>query len=544
LSHPNIAQVYDYGESGGTAYVVMELINGPTLQQRVSGGPLPPRTVFRICGEVAAALAAAHDEDLVHRDIKMANIMVTAAGAKVVDFGIAAAAGLAAPEEMLVGTPAYLAPERLTGDAVEPASDVYALGVLLYRLLADESPWSVETTTQMLNAHVYIDPEPLPDLPGVPPAVTDLVARCLHKRPADRPTAAEVSAILGDAAEASRELHSVRGERRPTTASIPRPANPVIGAAAEPITGEVAEGRRDDGQRERMTAGTGARSSALAGTDPYFDADPRDGADPDGAGPRDGADLGAADAGGADAGGAGRYDGGETGDGARLSGLAGVRAPSQDPPVEAGRLDAVGDDWAPVPAKNRKVIVAGGALAGLVIAVLVAFFMVRGGEAGPGRPAAGSVSVAPVRSGLGGPAPAGVGETATMPAATAGSGPGRIAGGVPLRSTSPSSPSSAAPSTAGAAVVPTPSEEQPSASPSTAAPDGTKFSSPGGVIYATCSKGKATLTSWEPAAGYEVEKVKSGPALTTEIVFKGSPDRYRTTVTCVAGLPTPVVLPL
>jgi hypothetical protein len=131
-----------------------------------------------------------------------------------------------------------------------------------------------------------------------------------------------------------------------------------------------------------------------------------------------------------------------------------------------------------------------------------------------------------------------------MPAATAGSGPGRIAGGVPLRSTSPSSPSSAAPSTAGAAVVPTPSEEQPSASPSTAAPDGTKFSSPGGVIYATCSKGKATLTSWEPAAGYEVEKVKSGPALTTEIVFKGSPDRYRTTVTCVAGLPTPVVLPL
>src|SRR4051812_11097668 len=198
LSHPNIAQVYDYGESresGGTLpYVVMELINGPTLQQRVASGPLPPRTVFRICGEVAAALAAAHADGLVHRDIKMANIMVTGAGAKVVDFGIAAAVGPASSEEMVVGTPAYLAPERLTGGPVEPASDVYALGVLLYRLLAHEAPWTVETTTQMLNAHIYVEPAPLPPLPGVPPTIADLVARCLRKDPAARPSAADVSA--------------------------------------------------------------------------------------------------------------------------------------------------------------------------------------------------------------------------------------------------------------------------------------------------------------------------------------------------------------
>src|SRR4051812_40665028 len=188
LSHPNIAQVYDYGESGeagGTLpYVVMELVNGPTLQQRVASGPLPPRTVFRICGEVAAALAAAHADGLVHRDIKMANIMVTPGGAKVVDFGIATAAGPVADEHMVVGTPAYLAPERLTGEDVQPASDVYALGVLLYRLLAHESPWSVESTTQMLSAHIYLDPSPLPPVPGVPPAVADLVARCLRKDPA------------------------------------------------------------------------------------------------------------------------------------------------------------------------------------------------------------------------------------------------------------------------------------------------------------------------------------------------------------------------
>src|SRR5690349_19601137 len=201
LSHPNIAQVYDYGEATdtGTPYVVMELVNGPTLQQRVAGGKLPPRTVFRICGEVAAALAAAHAHGLVHRDIKMANIMVTPAGAKVVDFGIAAAVGPVAPEETLVGTPAYLAPERLTGAAVLPASDVYALGVLLYRLLAGESPWSVESTTQMLQAHVYVEPAPFPPTPGVPPAVAALIARCLRKDPEARPSAGTVSSVLADA---------------------------------------------------------------------------------------------------------------------------------------------------------------------------------------------------------------------------------------------------------------------------------------------------------------------------------------------------------
>lgn len=207
LSHPNIAQIYDFGECGDDGlpvpYVVMELVNGPTLQQRVNRGPIPPRTVFRICGEVATALAVAHEDGLVHRDIKLGNIMVTPAGAKVVDFGIAAVAGPATPEDALLGTPAYLAPERLTGGAIEPASDIYALGVLLYRLLSGTQPWSVETTTQMLRAHVYQEPIPLGAQTGVPDEVIDLVTRCLAKDPAIRPDAAEVADLLGDAAEAS-----------------------------------------------------------------------------------------------------------------------------------------------------------------------------------------------------------------------------------------------------------------------------------------------------------------------------------------------------
>ena len=123
LSHPNIAQVYDYGEAheygAALPYVVMELIRGGTLQDRMDAGPLSPRFAMRVAAEVAAALAAAHADGLVHRDIKPANVMVTETGAKVVDFGIAAAinpGGTGEEDFEVLGTPAYLAPERLIGD--------------------------------------------------------------------------------------------------------------------------------------------------------------------------------------------------------------------------------------------------------------------------------------------------------------------------------------------------------------------------------------------------------------------------------------------
>jgi serine/threonine-protein kinase len=207
LSHPNIAQVYDYGESQEgdrcLPYVVMELVRGGTLEQRMAAGPLPPRFAMRVSAEVAAALAAAHSDGLVHRDVKPANVMVTPAGAKVVDFGIAAAIGPAAThgdDFEVLGTPAYLAPERLLNDAVEPACDVYALGVLLYQLLSGHSPWSADTTTQMLTAHIYIDPAPLPQLPEVPDYITALCNRCLSKDPTLRPSAREAAALLAQGA--------------------------------------------------------------------------------------------------------------------------------------------------------------------------------------------------------------------------------------------------------------------------------------------------------------------------------------------------------
>jgi serine/threonine-protein kinase len=207
LSHPNIAQVHDYGEAatpGGIfPYVVMELVQGGTLLERLSAGPMTPRFAMRACAEVAAALAAAHAEGIVHRDVKPANVMLAPAGAKVVDFGIAAAIAPGRTGEVdfeVLGTPAYLAPERLIDDVVEPASDVYALGIILYQLLADRSPWTSENTTQMLTAHIYIDPAPLEPMPGVPDYVTELCNRCLSKDPSMRPSAREAAAMLAQGA--------------------------------------------------------------------------------------------------------------------------------------------------------------------------------------------------------------------------------------------------------------------------------------------------------------------------------------------------------
>ena len=207
LWHPNVTNVYDYGESSTGSdqrvpYVVMELLPGRTLSQRLADGPLVPRAALRICAEVGSALAAAHARGLVHRDVKPSNIMLTPSGAKVVDFGLAAVAGQAELDDdgELRGTPAYLAPERLTGGEVLPASDVYALGLLIHRALTNDLPWQAETTTQMLNAHVYVEPAPLPPINGVLPEVNQICHRCLAKAPADRPSAGEVAAVLAGAA--------------------------------------------------------------------------------------------------------------------------------------------------------------------------------------------------------------------------------------------------------------------------------------------------------------------------------------------------------
>jgi eukaryotic-like serine/threonine-protein kinase len=202
LRHPNVVAVYDYGETddGGrpVPYVVMELVGGRSMADLLTGGPLPWRSAVLIAAQVGAALAAAHAHGIVHRDVKPSNVMVTASGVKLVDFGISAAVGEAdGSGGELLGTPAYLAPERLDRGQVRPATDVYALGLLLYLALAGHLPWTASTTTEMIRAHRHREPSALPPVPGLPPDVAELCHRCLAKHPQDRPGAADAAEALG-----------------------------------------------------------------------------------------------------------------------------------------------------------------------------------------------------------------------------------------------------------------------------------------------------------------------------------------------------------
>jgi hypothetical protein len=270
LSHPNVAAVHDYGEAPGQSgepvpYVVMELVDGPTLTEVLTDGPLDPAEAMRICADVAAGLAAIHARGLVHRDVKPGNVIVNADGAKLVDFGIAASIG--EPDEVgedgiMYGTPAYLAPERLEDGVVVPGSDVYALGLLLYRLLAGKTPWSAETTIQMLRAHAYLPPRPLPDIDGVPAEVADLCRRCLAKDPVERPTAAEAAACLtasGRTAPAPRPAVPVPGDRGSDAGAVadsdsPPTADPADPAGATGATGDPTDTAATRRGRRRRTA--------------------------------------------------------------------------------------------------------------------------------------------------------------------------------------------------------------------------------------------------------------------------------------------------
>ncbi|MBO0776610.1 MAG: serine/threonine protein kinase, partial [Actinobacteria bacterium] len=185
LSHPGIAQVFDYGEADPPhpPYLVMEVVEGPSLKGVLSDGPLDAARTMDVVAQAADGLAAAHAEGLVHRDIKPANLLLGPGGRlKITDFGIAHAAG-AAPltrTGMLVGTPAYLAPERAAGSSAVPASDLYSLGIVAYECLTGTVPFHGDPL-EVAAAHRY---QPLPALPGeVPAGVAALVAALTAKDP-------------------------------------------------------------------------------------------------------------------------------------------------------------------------------------------------------------------------------------------------------------------------------------------------------------------------------------------------------------------------
>ena len=213
LGHPHVDTVYDFGEQDDVPYMVMELIDGPSLSDLLyDDGPLPWRRALGYCAEVAAALAAVHDAGLVHRDVKPGNVMIGPAGAKLVDFGISAEIGESsdpAPDGCVLGTPGYVAPERLTGGPALAASDVYALGMVLYRALTGQLPWDIDSRAELLRAHLARKPAPLPRLAGMPDEVGRLMRRCLAKEPEARPSARELARAWRRAAENTSRLRVV-----------------------------------------------------------------------------------------------------------------------------------------------------------------------------------------------------------------------------------------------------------------------------------------------------------------------------------------------
>ncbi len=239
LAHENIARVYDYGEPGAEdpPYLVMELVDGPSLAQELAGGALDAARCLDIVAQAAAGLQAAHAAGLVHRDIKPANLLLGPGGVvKITDFGISHAIGSApvTTTGMLIGTPGYLAPERAAGAGATPASDLYALGVVGYECLAGSAPF----TGAALEVALAHRDRPLPPLPAsVPAGAAALIMQLTAKDLAQRPPSA------GEAARQARQARQLaeRIDAGPGTVSRPdSPAQAQPGCADDQPTQDIA----------------------------------------------------------------------------------------------------------------------------------------------------------------------------------------------------------------------------------------------------------------------------------------------------------------
>lgn len=192
LAHPSAVTIYDIGDATDEPHLVMELVDGPSLADVLTRGPLEPGTVAALGAQVAGALAAAHERGLVHRDVKPANILLATTGlAKVADFGVAKALDDAAAtltdDGTVVGTAAYLAPEQVAGEPIGPATDVYALGLILWECLTGERAFGSGTVAEVTTRRLASDAPPVAERrPDAPAALADVIAAATRRDPAER----------------------------------------------------------------------------------------------------------------------------------------------------------------------------------------------------------------------------------------------------------------------------------------------------------------------------------------------------------------------
>ena len=225
LSHPNILAIYDFGQEGGRHYAVVELLEGQTLREVLAAGPLTPKKAVEYGRQIAEGLAAAHARGIVHRDLKPENVFVTRDGhVKILDFGLAVQRTAAeanitsSPTEARVtepgvamGTPGYMAPEQVRGGVADHRADIFALGAVLYEMLAGRRAFERETGAEMMTAILREDAPSISSMRNVPAALEQVVGHCLEKRPEDRfQSARDLAFALTGRSERKRETSSCR----------------------------------------------------------------------------------------------------------------------------------------------------------------------------------------------------------------------------------------------------------------------------------------------------------------------------------------------
>jgi len=257
LNHPNICTLFDVGREGDTDYLVMELVDGETLAQKLTRGALQSAEVLKLGAQIADALDRAHRAGVIHRDLKPGNVMLTKSGAKLMDFGLARATGLAGPagasgatvlamtqsptmaapltaEGTIVGTFQYMSPEQLEGKEADARSDLWALGCVLYEMAAGKRAFEGRSQATLISAIISGEPRPLSELaPLVPAALERVVKQCLAKDPDERwQSAGDLKHALewsGDTSSSSSSRAAAPVTPRPRVAARPLVSGIVAG---------------------------------------------------------------------------------------------------------------------------------------------------------------------------------------------------------------------------------------------------------------------------------------------------------------------------
>jgi predicted ATPase len=275
LNHPNICTVYDFGETEGRPFIVMELLTGAPLSQRLESGPLPPPEFFRVAEETAEALRVAHEKGVIHRDIKPANIFLTEERAKVVDFGLASRLVEPLGDEtstltmestaggVLMGTVPYMSPEQLRGERVDHRSDIFSFGVVLYQMATGARPFGAKSGMGVAAA-ILTEPPPAPRglCPDLPADLERLILRSLEKdRDRRYPGVAElledIRSIRGRTGDLDFPPKSSWREAGSGRVDVEAPVDPIGWIGKSPLVGREAERAQLSASLRQASGGRG-----------------------------------------------------------------------------------------------------------------------------------------------------------------------------------------------------------------------------------------------------------------------------------------------